>query len=89
MLATDRAAYAEMPADTLKGITGISGLYDLEPTPPLPSQRIYLVDRSERRPEPPRAATAAHRPARGSPYTWRLRKRRIKPPSFDVGRGAR
>ena len=31
MLATDRAAYAEMPADTLKGITGISGLHDLEP----------------------------------------------------------
>ena len=31
MLATDWAAYAEMPADTLKGITGISGLYEREP----------------------------------------------------------
>lgn len=31
MLATDWVAYAEMPADTLKGITGISGLYAREP----------------------------------------------------------
>ena len=31
MLATDWAAYAEMPADTLKGITGISGLFEREP----------------------------------------------------------
>ncbi|MBO88216.1 MAG: esterase [Rickettsiales bacterium] len=31
MLATDWAAHGGMPADTVKGITGISGLYDLEP----------------------------------------------------------
>ena len=31
MLATDWAAHGGLPADTIKGITGISGLYDLEP----------------------------------------------------------
>ena len=31
MLATDWAAHVEMPADTIKGITGISGLYEREP----------------------------------------------------------
>ena len=70
MLATDWAAYAEMPADTLKGITGISGLREREPIP-LSHVNEPFVDRSERRAEPTRAATAAHRPARGSPYTWR------------------
>ena len=31
MLAADWATHGGMPADTIKGITGISGLYDLEP----------------------------------------------------------
>ena len=31
MLATDWAVSDDLPADTIKGVTGISGLYDLEP----------------------------------------------------------
>lgn len=88
MLATDWAAHAEMPADTIKGIAGISGLYDLEPIPPSHvNKSLQLTEASAERNIPVRQPLPTAPPAAN--YTWRTRKRRIRPPGFGLCQGAR
>jgi len=64
MLATDWTAHADLPADAIKGITGISGLYDLEPIRlSHVNEPLQLTDASAERNSPVRQPLPAAPPS--------------------------